>query len=99
MQLALKKSATPAARAHLKLPACTQAWDARPANIVCGARPTSRDVAAHHGHVALVDEVADGHVPAGRAAFAGVAALLPLQVVDVDGRVVSLHHSHRKVGR
>lgn len=61
--------------------------------------PTLWDVAAHHRHVALVDEVSNGHVPAGRPPFARVAALFPLQVVDVDGSVRFLHHGDRKVGR
>lgn len=60
---------------------------------------TLRDFAVHHRYVAIVDEVPNGHVPPGRPPFASVAALFPLQVVDVDGSVGFLHHSDRKVGR
>lgn len=49
--------------------------------------PTLGDFAVHRRHVALVNEVPDGHVPAGRPPFASVAALFPLQVVDVDGSI------------
>lgn len=68
-------------------------------NLSLCLNPTLRDVAAHHRHVALVDQVPDGHVPAGRPPFARVAALFALQVVDVDGSVRLLHHGDRKVGR
>lgn len=61
------------------------------------ALPTLRDVAAHHGHVALVYEVSQRHVPAGGSAFPSVAAPLSCQVVDIDARVL-LHHSNCIVG-
>ena len=49
--------------------------------------PTLRDVTAHDGHLALVYQVAQGHVPAGRAALACVTGLTAPQRVDVDAEI------------
>lgn len=56
------------------------------------------DVAAHHGHVALVYQVPYGHVPPSSATNPGVAAVLSFQVVDIDARVFFLHYSNCIVG-
>lgn len=56
------------------------------------------DVAAHHGHVALVYQVPYGHVPPSSATYPGVAAILSCQVVDIDARVFFLHYSNCMVG-
>lgn len=97
-QLALKKFATPARTRHfVQLQVCTHSTYAC-AWLLYSTSPTLRHVAAHRRHVTLVDEVSDGHVPAGCPAFTRVTALFPFQVVDVDAWIGFLHHGNSIVG-